>query len=226
MSTRAYGQYCGLARALEMIGERWALLLVRDLLTGPKRFNELHRGLPRIPTNILTTRLKELEQSGIVRRRQQPGGSVVYELSEYGNELEEIVRRLGLWGAQSLGDPQPEEIVTADSLMMALRTTFRPEAAQGVEVGYELRFGEIVVHARIRDGRIETGKGPLAQADLVIETGPAFRALLAGELSPGEAIASGSVHLTGPPELLELLTQLFRIPTKAVSLKAEEPHVL
>src|SRR5450755_253989 len=102
MSSRTYGQYCGLARALEMVGERWGLLIVRDLLVGPKRFTDLHRGLSGIPTNVLTDRLKELEQVGIVRRRllPRPAGSIVYELTEYGQELEDVVLRFGLWGAK------------------------------------------------------------------------------------------------------------------------------
>src|ERR671931_2934804 len=95
---RAYGQYCGLARAVEVVGERWALLIVRDLLVGPKRFTDLRRGLPRIPTNVLAERLRELEDAGVVRRRvlPRPAGSVVYELTDYGSELEDVVMRLGL----------------------------------------------------------------------------------------------------------------------------------
>ncbi len=105
MAGRAYGQYCGLARAVELVGERWALLIVRDLLVGPKRFTDLRRGLPRIPTNILSARLKELERSGIVQRRvlPRPAAGVVYELTAYGGELEEVVLRLGRWGRNRSG---------------------------------------------------------------------------------------------------------------------------
>src|ERR1700736_888902 len=128
MRTRAYGQFCGLARALEIVGERWAMLIVRDLLVSPKRFTDLHRGFPRIPTNVLASRLKELETAGVVRRRllPRPAGSIIYELTEYGAELEDTVVHLGRWGAKSLGDPRCEEIITADSLVMAMRSTFRP----------------------------------------------------------------------------------------------------
>src|SRR5438105_7395761 len=129
VAARSYGQFCGLARALELVGERWALLIVRDLLVGPRRFTDLRQGLPRIPTNVLADRLKELEQAGIVRRRvlPRPAASVVYELTEYGSQLDEVVLRLGLWGAQSLGQPRPGEILTADSMVMAMRSTFVPE---------------------------------------------------------------------------------------------------
>src|SRR5262245_46098758 len=98
-----------------MVGERWALLIVRDLLVGPKRFTDLRRGLPRIPTNVLAARLQELEASGVVQRRvlPRPASGVVYALTDYGSELEGIVLRLGRWGAQSLGERRPGEIVTA-----------------------------------------------------------------------------------------------------------------
>src|SRR5260370_10158253 len=102
MTMRVYGQYCGFARALEVVGERWALLIVRDLLVGPKRFTDLHRGLAGIPTNILTARLGELEDAGVIRRRAlpRPERAIVYELNEYGAELEHVVGPLGLWGAK------------------------------------------------------------------------------------------------------------------------------
>src|SRR5437879_13347570 len=101
VAPRSYGQFCGIARALELVAERWALLIVRDLLVGPRRFTDLRQGLPRIPTNVLSDRLKELEQSGIVRRRvlPRPAASIVYELTEYGSQLDDVLRPLGLWGA-------------------------------------------------------------------------------------------------------------------------------
>jgi DNA-binding HxlR family transcriptional regulator len=222
MTSRSYGQFCGFARALELVGERWTLLVVRDLVLGPKRFTELRRGLPRIPTNILSARLKELEDAGVLRRRvlPRPAAGVVYELTGYGQELEDIVLRLGLWGARSLGDPRPDDIVTTDSLILALRATFLPEAAGDLRAGYQLNLGDVVVHARIDQGSLEVGEGPLAGADLVIETGPAIRALLSGELSPGEAVQTGSVRLTGDPDLLTRFIEAFHIPPAPVALPA------
>src|SRR5438105_10131964 len=145
VAARTYGQFCGLARALELVGERWALLIVRDLLVGPRRFTDLRQGLPRIPTNVLSERLKELEHAGIVRRRAlpRPAASVVYELTDYGSQLEEVVMKLGLWGAQALGEPRPDEIITTDSIVKALRPTFVPELARGLRTAYELRLGVI-----------------------------------------------------------------------------------
>lgn len=216
MSKRAYGQYCGVSRALEMVGDRWTLLIVRDLLVSPKRYTDLRAGLPRIPTNILSDRLKELERSGVVRRRilPRPEGSIVYELTEYGAELEDVVIELGRWGAQALAEPGEDEIVTPDSLVMALRTTFQPDAAAGLHVGYELHIADIVLHARVDDGMLRAAPGPLPDADLVIEPGTALRALMTGELDPGEAIAGGHVQLTGDPELLARFAELFRIRSR------------
>jgi DNA-binding HxlR family transcriptional regulator len=214
MAPRAYGQYCGFARALELVGERWALLIVRDLLVGPKRFGELQSGLPKSPSNILTARLKELEAAGLVRRRAQPradGGGVVYELTHEGRELEEAVVALGRWGAKRLAMARPGEIVTPDSMAMALRTTFRPEAAAGADLGFELRVGPVVANARVRDGNVTVGRGALPGADLVIESSPAIRALMAGTLSPKEALKSGAIRLRGKRALLDRFVELFRI---------------
>ena len=242
MTTRTYGQYCGVARALEMVGERWALLIIRDLLVGPKRYTDLRSGLPKIPTNVLATRLKELEQAGVVVRRVQPrpSGAVVYELTPYGAELEELVLGLGRWGARSLGELRPGEIATADSLIMALRSTFQPSEAAGLKVGYELRFGDVVIHARVDGGSLITGEGPLTAAaadvganaevdaaagadvgapadlvgsptDLVVEAMAPLSPLLSGELSAADVLANGIVRITGEPAELDRFAALFRI---------------
>jgi DNA-binding HxlR family transcriptional regulator len=221
MKPRGYGKYCGLAHALELVGERWALVLVSDLLRGPKRFSELQRGQPRIPSNVLSARLKELEDAGVVRRRvlPRPASGVGYELTEYGRELEEIVLRLGLWGARSMPeDAGPDDAVTADTILLGLRSTFRPEAARGLRARYELRFGELVVHALIADGVLEVDEGPLAGADLVLETDLSLHPLLTGELSPAEAIAGGRVRVKGKRKLFDRFVEVFHIPPLPVAL--------
>lgn len=213
MSARRYGQFCGVTRALEIVGERWALLIVRDLLVSPKRFTDLRQGLPRIPTNILSTRLKELEEAGVVRRRvlPRPSGAVVYELTEYGQELDEIVMALGRWGAQRLGEPGPEDIVTEDSMIMAMRSTFHPEVAVGRTDRYQLNLGQIVIHIDVDNGDLTVGGGEAPDRDVVIEAGPAIKALMAGEVTPDEAVADGSVKVTGDPDLLKQFAETFRI---------------
>jgi DNA-binding HxlR family transcriptional regulator/putative sterol carrier protein len=213
VAARPYGQYCGLARALELVGERWALLVVRDLLLGPKRFTDLRQGLPRIPTNVLSERLKGLEEAGIVRRRvlARPARSVVYELTDYGADLEDVVLRLGRWGARSLGPPGADDVLTPDALVLALRATFRPAAARKLRASYELHLGPVVVNARIRNGTLEAAAGSLAGTDLVIDAGMSLKALLNGELGPAEAVESGAVRIAGDPLLLVRFVEAFHL---------------
>jgi DNA-binding HxlR family transcriptional regulator len=215
LASRGYGQYCGLARALELVGERWALLIVRDLLVGPRRFTDLRNGLPRIPTNVLSDRLKELEADGIVQRRvlPRPAAATVYELTDHGAQLEDAVMRLGRWGAQSLGEPRPGEIMTPDSMTIALRSTFVPAAAKSRRLTYELRLGPIVLNAGITDGKLRVAEGSAPRADLVIETQSALKQLFEGTLTPDEALQSGLVRIQGDPALLDTFVTLFHIPS-------------
>jgi DNA-binding HxlR family transcriptional regulator len=212
--TRAYGQYCGFARALELVGERWAMMIVRDLLVSPKRFSDLQQGLGKIPSNILTSRLKQLEAAGVAQRRALPraeGGGVVYELTPYGYELDDAVVALGRWGAKRLGDPRPNEIVTPDSLCMALHSTFHPEAAGRTHARYELHVGPAVVHAIVHDGAVTVGKGPLPKADLVIEAGPGIRAVMAQEITPQQALRGKVVSIKGNVKHFTRFARIFRI---------------
>ena len=195
MTTKTYGQYCGVARALELVGERWALLIVRDLLVGPKRYTDLRAGLPKIPTNVLATRLKELEQSGIVERRilPRPSGAIVYELTAYGADLEDVVLALGRWGARSLGELRPDEIITPDILVMALRSTFQPSR---LKAKYELHFGDIVIHAIVDGDDLTVDVGPLEGA-VVLEAFAPIAPLLTGELNGAAALKSGLLKTSG-----------------------------
>ena len=214
MSKRRYGQYCGLARALEVVGERWALLIVRDLLGGPQRFTDLLNGLPGIPTNVLASRLRELEEVLVVERRAVPrtsGGGIAYHLTELGASLEPSVDALGRWGAKLLGEPRDGETFTLGSLMAALRATFQPRAAKGVNVSYEMRVFHIVFHAIITRGSVEVAPGPLPDADLVIDAGPSFKALLARDITPAEALKGKLVRVEGDRKLLLMFVELFRI---------------
>jgi DNA-binding HxlR family transcriptional regulator len=222
MSTRTYGQYCGLACALELVGERWALLIVRDLVLGPKRFSELRRGLPRIPSNVLSTRLRELEGSGVVRRRLEPYPSkcVVYELTESGRELEDIVIQLGIWGAKTMREPRAGDTLSRDSLLLGLRALFHPDAARGLKADYELRLDGIVAHARIAKGAVDVGEGSLEDPDLVVESDFSLRSVLAGELELDEAVASGKLRFVGDRKLLERFVEIFSIAPVPASVAA------
>ena len=168
---RTYGDGCGVAHALDIVGERWALLVVRDLLLGPKRFTDLRTGLRGASPNVLAQRLRELEEAGIVRRRRlpPPAGSAVYELTDWGRELEPILIALGVWGVRSpsfAGDAP----VGMDSVLLALRTFFDPEAAEGLDARYELGLGESRFRIRISDGSIELARGEAEDPDAVIDT--------------------------------------------------------
>ena len=132
MATRAargFGQYDGVARAIERVGERWALLIIRDLLVGARRYGDLKAGLPRIPTNILADRLKELQEAGVIRRVPTVRGG--YELTPYGRELAPVVMALERWGWAALGEPAEGEVVSREAVTTALRAAFRADGAAG-----------------------------------------------------------------------------------------------
>ncbi len=213
MAARDYGQYCGVTRALELIGERWALLIVRDLLVGPRRYSELADGLPRIPSNILAARLKDLQEAGVIRRLPR-SRVIIYDLTPYGRELEPVVLALGAWGFKAMGDPRPEQVVTPDSMTVALRTAFRADvAAELPATAYEARFDRAELLIRVDGPRLDVrrGNGP---ADLAFAVGPGIRGLIAGELAPGQAIRTGVVEvLHGRSELLERFASTFHLPS-------------
>src|SRR4051794_9419907 len=170
---RTYGDACGIARALDVVGDRWALLVVRDLLLGPKRFTDLRAGLPKVGPDVLAQRLRDLEGAGLVARRRlpAPAASRVYELTARGRALEPVLLELGRWGA---GTPFPDGEITfgPDAAMLALKTMFDPRAARDVAVTYELRFGEERFHARVENGDLTIGRGGAEAPDATIETDP------------------------------------------------------
>ncbi len=211
MAARDYGQYCGVTRALELVGERWALLIVRDLLVGPRRYGELAAGLPRIPSNILAARLKELQEAGIVRRAPR-SRVILYELTPYGRELEPVVLALGAWGFKAMEAPREGQVITPDSMTVALRTAFRADVAGSLPpTSYVARLGPAELHVRVDGRRLDVRRG-VAPADLVFAAGPEIRSLISGELAPDRAIASGVVEVMhGPGELLERFASTFHL---------------
>lgn len=211
MAARDYGQYGGITQALELIGERWALLIVRDLLVGPRRYGELAAGLPRIPSNILAARLKELQAAGVIRRAPR-SRIILYELTPYGRELEPIVLALGAWGFKTLGEPRAEQVITPDSMTMDLRTAFQPAVAADLPAtAYAARFGPAELLVRV-DGAaldVQRGAGP---ADLTFAAGVDIRRLISGELEPARAIETGVVEvLHGPRDLLGRFATTFHL---------------
>ena len=221
MAARSYGQYCGITTAVELIGERWAMLIVRDLIVGPRRYTDLKQGLPRIPTNILSTRLKELQEGGVVRRVPLMNCGLVYELTPYGRALEPILLALGRWGFQAMGDPDPGDVVTPDSLTMALRTSFQPSDAADADI--ELHLGDIVLRVIVTAGELAVtqlappappvgGRLPAGEPDAVIVAGPGIRRLIAGDVTPAEAIAQDLVAVVrGDESALDAFASTFHI---------------
>ncbi|MBU5424324.1 helix-turn-helix transcriptional regulator [Cellulomonas hominis] len=211
MAAREYGQYCGVTRGLELVGERWALLIVRDLLVGPRRYGELAAGLPRIPSNILAARLKELQEAGVIRRAPR-SRVVVYELTPYGRELEPVVLALGAWGFKAMGDPREGQVVTPDSMTVALRTAFRPHVAADLPpTAYAARVGPADLLVRVDGAALDVSRGS-GPADLAFAAGPGIRRLISGELAPDRAIATGVVEvLAGRGDLLDRFARTFHL---------------
>jgi DNA-binding HxlR family transcriptional regulator len=206
---RTYGDRCGVARALDVVGERWALLVVRDLLLGPKRFTDLRAGLPHVSPDVLSQRLRELEEAGIVRRAKlpPPTSARVYELTERGRALQPIVVELGRWGSQ---EPVPDEEaqLNPDSAVIALITTFDPAAADGRDETYELRLDEQPFRLRVAGGRLDAARGSADRPDALIATDPATLAQVlwhGGKLSQFE--------IEGDKDAVKRFVKLFPLPS-------------
>lgn len=214
---RTYDDGCAAAHALDLVGERWALLVVRELLLGPKRFTDLRAGLPGASPNVLAQRLRELEEAGIVRRRRlpPPAASKVYELTEWGRDLEPVIIRLGRWGARSPSKPW-DAAIGADSLVLSFRTMFDPPAAEGFTAVYELRMGDDRFRAVVDDGRFEISRGDADDPDAIIEAASdALAGLVYGGRGLDEAVRSGDVRVEGSREAVERFLTLFPLPDPA-----------
>lgn len=201
---RSYGDPCGIARALDVVGERWALLIARELLLGPKRFTDLRAALGASP-NVLTQRLTELESTGVVQRRS--AGGALYELSEWGRELRPILLQLGRWGARAQHRPPAE--LGVDALMLALESTFVPQRAAGLSASYELRLQEERFAIDVAGESIAIRRGSALAPDAVIEADPAtLRALVFA----GRRLAGAPVVLRGDTRLARAFFRLFARP--------------
>ena len=214
---RTYCDGCAAAHALDLIGERWALLVVRELLLGPKRFTDLRAGLPSVSPNVLAQRLRELERAGVVRRRKlpPPAASRVYELTDWGMELEPVIIRLGRWGARSPSRPRDAQL-GVDSLILSFRTMFDPRAADWLNASYELRLGEESFRAEVAEGRFEVARGGTVRPDAIIEADPATLAALVYEgRGLAEALRSGDIKIDGERDAVERFLMLFPLPEPA-----------
>jgi DNA-binding HxlR family transcriptional regulator len=212
---RSYGQYCSLARALDAIGERWTLLVVRDLLLGPKRFTDLLEGLPGIGRNLLAARLRHLEAEGVVTRRYlpPPAASHVYELTADGVELGLALAPLARWGAQRLGARRPDELFRPVWIAMAMSASADLQAALGVRETYQLEVDGDVFHVRVDDGRVEPRSHPAEHPDVIIRMDTdTLVAILSRTLSPLEALTSGRLTIEGPLDAFRRCVEIFTTP--------------
>ncbi|GAA3958095.1 winged helix-turn-helix transcriptional regulator [Actinoplanes auranticolor] len=210
---RTYDDPCGVARALDLVGDRWALLVVRELLLGPKRFSELRRGLPGAGQSMLTQRLAELERAGVLRRRQlgPPASAQVYELTDRGLGLEPVLLALGRWGSRT--PMTSTAALSVDALALAMRTTFDATAAGTLAARCELRLDGDILLAEVGEGRFTLTRGPAQVPDAVIETSATvFRRLIFGGSTLAAAEDAGLVTVRGNREAADRLLTVFPRP--------------
>ncbi|MBX3259230.1 MAG: transcriptional regulator [Labilithrix sp.] len=214
---RWYDDACGMAHALELVGERWALLVVRELMFGPRRFGELRAGLPGISANVLTQRLEGLEREGIVVRRRlpSPANAQVYELTAWGYESEPILQAMGRWAARS-PTHDPSRPLSPATLMMSFRTMLDVKRAARVTATFGFRFPDDAFVATVDHGAIHVERGEPARAEVLFVCAPAtLAAVVYGGLPLADAEASGLLVLEGSRARAKQLAGLFSLPPKA-----------
>lgn len=214
---RKYEDGCAIAQALDVIGERWALLVVRELVLGPKRFTDLLDGLHGASSDVLTQRLRDLSDAGVVRRRRlgPPAAAWVYELTEWGAELEDIILELAQWVHKSplMRYDLP---LGPDSLMLSLKTRFHAPGAVGMSASIGLSFGDAHFRVRIADGQLTIDRGDAEDPDLVLDTDEAtLLSLLNPDGSVDDAVSSGALRLSGDKALADRLRRVFPVPGEA-----------
>jgi DNA-binding HxlR family transcriptional regulator len=219
---RTYGEACRFAYALDVVGERWAMLVVRELLLGPKRFTDLRTSLPHASSNILSERLRDLEQGGVIQRRKlpPPAGSSVYELTEWGRELEPVLTKLGAWGARSPIPPESQEI-GPDSIVLALRSLFDPDAAGDLEASYALQIGEERFRVEISGGEVELARDVPAEPvlSIAVPDAPTLAAILTAQLPLDDALASGAAQIKGSKQAAKRFLRLFPMPEPCAGIE-------
>ena len=211
MARRTYNQHCALAHTLDLVGERWTLLLLRELLTGPKRFTDLQRNLPGMGTNLLAGRLRELGDADVIERTTlpPPAASAVYRLTEHGRDLEHAVVELADWGLRTLARPESSSHVRPAWSVLALQAAFT-SAGDAEDDEYELRIGGEVYRAAVHEGALEVSQGPALDPGLVVTADRfALLAVTSGGLSFEQALDTGAVRLEGNPAAKQRFIELF-----------------
>src|SRR5215469_8482188 len=195
---RQYGDPCGIARGLDVVGERWALLIVRELLLGPRRFTDLRDGLPGASPNVLSQRLDDLQAAGVVQRRRlpPPAASWVYELTARGYELEDVLLAVARWGSRVVAETDHE--LSTRALLIAMRTTYVPARSDGATARFELHIGGESFAVVTESGSITVAAGGVPSPDAVIWSGAAaLRAVIFGDRGLAEALRSGGLRIDG-----------------------------
>ncbi len=213
-TNRTYQDSCGIAHALDLIGERWALLVVRELMLGGKRFGDLKADLPGISANVLTHRLAELERAGLLARRKlpKPAAVWVYELTDWARELEPVMQLLGRWAAR---DPnhRKNQHFSVTSLILSLRTNFDPTLADGANLAIDLRPNDESCGARVAYRTLTITRDTPADPDAKIAGDPhAFAAVLYAGRPLADAIAAGELEVTGDRRAAEQFLSLYTLP--------------
>jgi len=201
---RSYRQHCPLAHALDLLGERWTLLVLRELLHGPRRYSELLEGLPSIGTNLLAARLRLLVSESLIERVELTPGIDAYSLTANGRALEDALVALARFGARRMGTRRGGSSIQLSSILLALKAARAPDASQDLDEEYQFEIDGAPLHARIRGGVLHVDSGAAAFPVLVLRTDKeTFVSLMSGELSPSAAAASPAVDLAGAPATLE-----------------------
>ncbi len=212
---RGYDDACGTAHGLELIGERWALLVLRELMLGPRRFSELKTDLPGISANVLTQRLTELEAKGLVRRTTlpPPANIQVYEATEWGLEAEPLIQSLGRWAARSPRH-DPTLPLSGVSIMLSFKTMIDVKKARKIDARIGFRFGRDTYVARLKKGELKVSRGPIRDCDLLFEGSPTA---LAAVVYGGQPL-DDLVAVTGSWSLAKRFVGLFPLPEKVSPL--------
>lgn len=216
---RTYGDACGVARALDVVGERWALMIVREMLLGPKRFTDIREGLPHVSPDVLAQRLRELEAFGVVQRRTlpPPAASQVYELTASGLALEPVVIALGRWGGANAPPPDEGLGMSLDSHVVSLRTLFVPSLADDFDARVELRLGDQRFRAEVAGGEFEIDRGEAPSPDATITTDPGTLIAVAhGHRTFADALRAGDVEVEGDEDVAARFLGLFPLPEPAI----------